>query len=73
MAEGDPAESPKWRCKDINPFFSVHAQDFNEIEDNEGLVGAQTMLAGSVSLGKMSNPAAEFCPFTFLITSIFLR
>lgn len=31
------------------------------------------MLAGSVSPGKMSNPAAEFCPFTFLIISIFLR
>lgn len=51
----------------------MHAQDLNEIEDNEGLVGAQTMLAGSVSLGKMSSPAAEFCPFTSLISSIFFK
>lgn len=46
MAEGYPADSQKWQYKDINPpFFSVHAQDLNEIEDNEGLVGVQTMLA----------------------------
>lgn len=48
MAEGYPADSQKRQYKDINPpffFFSVHAQDLNEIEDNEGLVGVQTMLA----------------------------
>jgi len=51
----------------------VHAQDLNEIEDNEGLVGVQTMLAGNVSPGKISSLAAEFSPFTSLISSIFLR
>lgn len=31
------------------------------------------MLAGSVSLGKISSLAAEISPFTSLISSIFLR
>lgn len=74
MAEGYPADSQKWQYKDINPPFFFCACSGPQRDRRQWRVSWSQNNAGSnVSLGKISSLAAEFSPFTSLISSIFLR